>query len=549
METWATPYLIPYLSLFLLWMLGANRQILFWLYLWQLKEYHVGRFLAHFETAKGKSLFSNPLFAAKIVALAFSVVYFYFYNKILLSIAIIFTIFLIQAVYSLFGILKMNLLRPVITKKSLLLIVACHIFIFSAGVLVHNTFLGEMSLPDFVMSALFLLVIDILLPAAVALIVLSLQPFTIREKNKILNRAAAVIAGRSDLVTIGIAGSYGKSVTKELLALLLSKKFKVLKTKANQNTEIGVSTAVINELKAEHQIFVCEIGAVHKGRIAQVAGIVKPKIGILTGINQQHLGVFGSQKNVVDAKFEILDALPQAGTAVLNWNSAMVRDNFEGRKPAIKAENIILAGKDMLASEITATVGGLSFVVNYKGEKISLNTNAKGGFMSEPILLAVAGALAAGMDLNEIGAAINKLDFKPFNIGSEQNSLGMNVLSSTYSANPDGVLSHLDYLKLLPGKKAVIMPCLIELGKTSKNVHFEIGKKIATVCDIAIITTADRFDQIKKGALDGGMKAQDIVLSEKPVPIVELLKKRLGAGDAILLEGRMSQSIIDCVKK
>jgi len=56
--------------LFFFWLLAANRQILFWLYLWQLKEYHLGRFLAHFETAKGKSLFLNPLFLAKIAILA-----------------------------------------------------------------------------------------------------------------------------------------------------------------------------------------------------------------------------------------------------------------------------------------------------------------------------------------------------------------------------------------------------------------------------------------------------------------------------------------------
>jgi len=104
-----------------------------------------------------------------------------------------------------------------------------------------------------------------------------------------------------------------------------------------------MAQTVIDDLKPEHKIFVCEIGAVHKGKIAQIAGIVRPKIGILTGINQQHLAVFGSQKNIIDAKYEILEALPPEGVAILNWNSAAVEKSYDEQKPRIKARTVISA--------------------------------------------------------------------------------------------------------------------------------------------------------------------------------------------------------------
>ena len=554
MEFWAYPYLIWYLAMFLFWMLAAHRQILFWLYLWQLKEYHSGRFLAHFETAKGKSIFINPLFLTKVGVLIFGYLYLMDSKEYLLSIVAIFLIFFAQAAVSLANIAKKNLLQPAITKKSLLLAAVSHILLFGAAILFFNVFLGEMSVPDFAAGALWLLLFDVLISLIVSAVVLILQPLTIWQKNKILKKAAAIVEKRPDLTVIGIVGSYGKSVTKELLAAILSERFKVLKTQANQNTEMGVALAIINDLKPEHQIFVCEIGAVHKGRIKQVAGIVKPKIGIITGINQQHLGVFGGQKNIIDGKFEILDALPKNGTAILNFNSRLVAESVERQK--IKKDNVILAGKDIWAGEIAAAIDRLRFVLNCKNEKIAIDINARGAFMVEPVLLAVSGAIAAGMALPEVARIINQTDFTPFNIIFKRvrpflDQKGptllkeIDVFNSTYSANPDGVIAHLDYLKLHSGKKAIIMPCLIELGSASKEIHCQIGQKIAQVCDLAIIATGDCFEEIKKAAVGAGMEPNNIMLLEKSVEVKKMIESRLSDGDGVLLEGRLSESLIE----
>jgi len=120
-------------------------------------------------------------------------------------------------------------------------------------------------------------------------------------------------------------------------------------------------------------------------------------------------------------------------------------------------------------------------------------------------------------------------------------------LDSTYSSNPDGAIAHLDYLKLWSGKKVIIMPCLIELGNESKKIHFEIGQKIGEVCDLAIITAKERFGDIKKGALAGGMKPENIIYCDNPKKIRKLLQTCLTANDIILLEGRLPQEVIDII--
>ncbi|MFZ3100153.1 MAG: Mur ligase family protein [Minisyncoccales bacterium] len=556
MELWAYPFLFYYLALFAFWMAAMHQQILFWLYLWQVKEYHPGRFLAHFETQKGRRIFINPLFLGKIAILLFAFAYYHFVHKIGLIIGLALVLYLLQGARAFWGILRRNLIHPELTQKSVFLIGTAHFVVFGLGFAIFGLFLGEMSLIHFAISAFYLLVIDILMPLIISLVVLGLQPLTIWKKNKIINRARAIIAGRPDLTVIGIAGSYGKSGVKELLAHILSQKYKVLKTQANQNTEMGVSQTIINDLKPEHQIFVCEIGAVHKGKIRQTAEIIKPKIGILTGINQQHLGVFGGQKNIIDAKFELLEALPENGAAILNWKSKLLADNFEAQKNKIKARELIFCGKDIFASDIAAGIDNLLLNVNYHGQKIQIKTNARGVFMIEPILLAAAAAQTIGMALSDIASIISQTNFTPFNLkinssgmsGSQTSTqLKLNVLDSTYSSNPDGAIAHLDYLKLWSGKKVIIMPCLIELGNESKKIHFEIGQKIGEVCDLAIITAKERFGDIKKGALAGGMKPENIIYCDNPKKISELLQTRLTANDIILLEGRLPQEVIDII--
>lgn len=502
-----------------LWFISQFKALLFWLYLWQLKEYHIGRFIDHFRTAKGKSLVLNPVLALKVVLLPFL----WFFPLLWIVLLALYALEFLRIIR------KRKVFRPSFTLKTLLLTLL--------GALVMVVF--AVSVSSLKIFAFWLLLFDVLSPVLFSLLVLFLQPLVVFQRNRIISRARNKRNGFKGLKVVGITGSYGKTSTKEFLAHILSKRFNVLKTKAHQNSEVGVSRAILEDLTQDHEVFVCEMGAYNKGGISLLAGIAKPHIGVISGINEQHMATFGSQENIIQAKFELIDALPQGGIAILNKDSENV-----------KKEDVLLHNKglqkvvwcstkddsEVSARNIKVKKDKVSFLLVAK-EKVEVSVPVIGAHNVQNILLAVAVALELGMSFDEIAKAL--LDI-PKELSAMQVHIDrFNVIDSSYSANPDGVLSDLEYLKLWQGPKAVIMPSLIELGKASKSVHERIGRKIAEVCDLAIITTKDRFKEMRNGAIESGMDR--IVYLDSPKDITQTLKD---AGvKTVLLQGRVSPAI------
>ncbi len=238
--------------------------------------------------------------------------------------------------------------------------------------------------------------------------------------------------------------------------------------------------------------------------------IVRPKIGILTGISEQHMATFGSQDNIIKAKYELVEALPIDGAAFFN-------------------------GKNKYCLEL------------YKKTEIKkyLYGQTTRFFGEENILGAEAAAKELKMTDKAISKACQKIENKLPGIEQKQGIDDFIVFDASYSANPDSVIGHLEYLRVFPGKKVIVMSCLIELGKASKEVHERIGKKIAEICDLAIITTKDRLKEIKQAAFYGsGIREIHILFMENPKKIFKKIKDFCGTGDIVLLEGRLPQELI-----
>ncbi len=509
----------------IIWLLVFTKLLLFWLWLWQLKEYHWGRFKAHFETQKLRKLF-----------------------------------------FSLHG-----LRYPKPTKKTIIILIF--------GVLGELLILFySFSLSNFLFYFLFL-VLFILAPIIFSFLVLLFQIPAIILIKRTLNRARKKREQFKNLIAVGITGSYGKTSTKEFLATILSQKFKVLKTKKHINAEIGIARAILNELTAEHQIFIAEVGAYEKGKIKEVCQMLQPKIGILTGINEQHLSTFGSQENIIAGKYELIENLPEDGTAIFNGVNEYCVQLY--RKTKIKKElcngNLIQAivenilNPDVWAEDIKIEKEFISFkAISRDGDSAHFRLNLLGNQNIENISLAACYAKKLGMTLKEISKACLKI--KPEQGGikflkkpaGRQAGKSPTIIDSSYSANPQGVIADLDYLKLYKGKKVIIMPCLIELGPASSGIHRKIGRKINQICDLAIITTKDYFREIKQ-------EAPNALLLEKPKEIIGKIRTCLanarqnldspryehnnlelkdfsGSEDVILLEGRAPKEVIELLK-
>lgn len=476
-----------------LWFLVFTKLLLFWLWLWQLKDYHWGRFRAHFETQAAKKIFSGfwrmkyPKFTKKIISLVLA--------GLLLGTCILGLVIALSVKTAPFRGCELSLgsCERTITNEKL--------------------YYG------------LLLLFIVLEPIIISLLVLLFQIPTVVWRNWLLAKAQQKREKFKNLIVIGITGSYGKTSTKEFLDTILREKFgdKVLKTKEHINAEIGIAQTILKELNENHKIFIAEIGAYERGKIKEVCEMLQPKIGILTGINEQHMSTFGSQENIIKAKYELIESLPPNGLVIFNGSNKHCENLYH--KTTIPKKLV------PPATNTFPTI--VENVLPWERENV---------------LMAVAAAEALVTTKEEINRAVGKLK-SPFQVKRVRLEGGqeINVIDSTYSVNSDGVIKHLDYLKKKwpAAKKIIVMPCLIELGRASKEVHYRIGQKIGKVCDLAIITTKDRFKEIKQGALNVGMKGERVLLLERPKGISEKIKNFTNPNDIILLEGRLPKLISD----
>lgn len=345
-----------------------------------------------------------------------------------------------------------------------------------------------------------------------AVFLLGIPTYIVRQY--LCRSAKEKISRAKSLTVVGVTGSYGKSSTKEFLSQLLSEKFKVAKTPGNINTEIGISQFILKNLKPDDEILIVEMGAYKSGEIKKMCEIVKPKIGILTGISEQHLALFGSLEMVKKAKYELIDCLPSNGLALFNGENEYCLElskKWRGNK-------IIYRNMHDLCPDLPSHYG-----LNISG--------------------AVEAARYLGMTDREIAEAVGRIRLVDRMMKSFLGRNGSLIIDDTYSANPDGVFAALNYLALQPQKnKVVVMPCLIELGHASVDIHRKIGALLYKNRISAIITTSAYFQVIKDKA---GEKA---VLETNPEKVVELLDRKMNPDTAVLLEGRLPEIIMKSLR-
>src|SRR3989344_1442882 len=489
-----------FISIF--WLVVFVKKLLFWVYLWQLKEYHIGRFRDHFRTYKGKRLIlSWWLFLKLFVLLGIYLSARLVWTEVKINLVYLAVlIFFIEGTLFLKSVHQGTAKKPVVTRKTAVILTTG----FSLGALViFSLFILEFSLTKFVFP---LLLLDALAMIFFSALVLAYQPIAVILRNRLIKAAKKKRAGFKKLLVIGVTGSYGKTSTKEYLAAILSEKFNVLKTREHQNSEVGISECILNELNDRHEIFVVEMGAYNRGGIKLLCDIVQPKIGVLTGINEQHMATFGSQENIIKAKYELIESLPNDGAAFFNGNNQYCQDLFQ--KTQIR-KKLYGEGASSAHEENLAGAVAVAEFLGLKQEEVERGV--------EKIKLSQTGRVKKGAN-------------------------GIEIIDATYSANPSGVIADLDYLKKWSGKKILVMPCLIELGQSYREVHRRIGKKIGEVCDLAIITTKDRLKEIREGA-------PDALFMEKADEIAEKIKSFAKPGDVVLLESRVPSRVISLLIK
>jgi len=389
------------------------------------------------------------------------------YHSILLFLII--TYFIIAD----FGIAKeiknRSLRRPVPTLKVMVIFFGTFLLLFSTALLFASS--------DMNIMIGFLLIVHITLSSVISILVFLINPVFDFQKKRILRKAALKMNSLKKIRTIGISGSYGKTSTKEFLYAILSAKYKVLKTEGNNNTNIGVARTILNKASDNYDYFICEMGAYKIGEIKEMCQIARPEIGILTGINEQHVELFGGMENTIKAKFELIESLPEWGCAFVN---SKIKDHISKIKP-----KVVTYFSPKETYKIKIYQDHLEF--EYEGTKF--RANLLGRHYIENLISAIMVAECFGIPFEDIKNSVAGIKPNEYMMRKSTGINGSVFIDDNYSANPDGVMAALDYLKeAYPNyKKIIVFPGIIELGEKSAKVHKALFKKIDEVCEIAYI--------------------------------------------------------------
>jgi len=351
-----------------------------------------------------------------------------------------------------------------------------------------------------------------------------------------LQQVARYWRSRLTLRVIGITGSLGKSTTKEVAAELLDRRFRTLRTLGNLNNEIGLPLTVL-KLTGEHTRAVLELGFYVPGEIALLCDIARPQVGVITNIGPVHLERAGTMAAIVAGKQELVESLPAApeGVAILNYDDEQVRA-MAGHTRARVFTYGLSAHADLWADQIVGLgLDGVRFVLHHGREHEHIRVPMLGQHSVHTALRAAAVGLVEGMSWQDILAGLQS-SHAQLRLVAVPGPGGSILLDDTYNAAPESTIAALNLLAELEGRRLVVLGDMLELGSYEEAGHRMVGARAAGVAD-ELVTVGSRARWIAEEAVKAGLPAGHVTHFESVVPAIDDLRRRIGAGDVVLVKG------------
>jgi len=331
-----------------------------------------------------------------------------------------------------------------------------------------------------------------------------------------INDAKRIINSHKDLITVGITGSYGKTSTKFFLHKLLSVKYNTLMTPESYNTTLGVVKTIRNELKATHEIFICEMGLKWVGDIKEICEIVKPKHSMLTSIGPQHLETMKTIENIINEKFEIADCIDsvKGGMVFLNYDNDYIRNRKTDKN--IVRYGISKNAEDYRASDLSVSEKGTAFtVIAPSGEQTRFTTRLLGFHNVQNITGAIAVANTLGIEMKDLIRPVKSLEPVPHRLQIINKGRDI-IIDDAFNSNPVGANAALDVLKMFNGGESasgvrfLVTPGMVELGEKEYELNKELGAHAADCCDFAVLIGEKQAVPIKAGLIENHFPEEKI---------------------------------------
>jgi UDP-N-acetylmuramoyl-tripeptide--D-alanyl-D-alanine ligase len=355
-----------------------------------------------------------------------------------------------------------------------------------------------------------------------------------------LRRLAEVLRDAHPIPAIGITGNVGKTTTKEATAAALGARYRVLRTAASFNNEIGVPLTLLR-LEPSHEVAVIELGFYVPGEIADLCRLVRPRVGIITEIPAipVHFARTPSVEAIAAGKAELIESLPDDGVALLNADSPRVR----ALAPRTRARVVLFGeGRDaeLRATDVRAEgLAGLRFTALYEGERADVALPIPGRQLVPAALAALGAARALGVPLAEAAVALGTLE-QPAHRMQVRRGADVTVIDDSYNSSPAAVHAALAVLRDVSGRRIAVLGDMLELGPLSADAHEAVGRDAARSTEILI-----GIGELARTAVDAARAAgmAEAFWASEPGEALVVLRRLQQPGDTILVKGSHSLAL------
>ncbi len=332
---------------------------------------------------------------------------------------------------------------------------------------------------------------------------------------------------------VAITGSVGKTSTKDIVAEVVSEKYKVLKTQGNLNNHIGLPLTILN--LRDQEALVVELGMSHLGEISVITKIAKPTIAVITNVGTAHIGNLGSRENILKAKMEILEGLQESGTLIINNDNDLLHKwNLEHRENI----NVITYGiqnkSDVMAYNIKLNGNGSKYNTKINNNEYNVEIKIGGEHFVYNSLCAIAVGLKLNIDIEKILYGILNFKLTEKRMEITTNKKGTLIINDCYNANYDSMKAALAYLGNLSNtRKIAVLGDMLELGDYSKELHEKVGLEVNKNNIDVLITVGENAKNIGEIAKSS---VKELYICESNNQVKEILKEILQENDAILVK-------------
>jgi len=365
----------------------------------------------------------------------------------------------------------------------------------------------------------------------------------IDSKKALLNLAKFYIH-KLNLKVVGITGSTGKTSTKDLVAAVLSAKFKVFKTLGNFNNEIGLPLMIF-KLDKSYDVAVLEMGMSDFGEIHNLCETSKPDIAIITNIGMSHIENLKTRENILKAKMEITDFFNKDSVLIVNSDNDLLENIITSKYELIKTG--IESVADFKACNLKIDEEKIAFSIMDKGTSIDniIEVNIPGRHNILNSMLAVACARVMGMNYNEIALGFKKLEVTSMRLDIKKGEK-FTIINDCYNASPDSMIAAIDVLCNISGSsKIAILGTMKELGDDAFEVHKQVAN-YAKLKNIDLLITLGEFNEAYKEGFNDINKYKSF---KTYTEVVSFLRGMISQNDVVLVKASRFMKIESIVNE